>query len=342
MKKISILLIAFIAFASCTQKNSKEYLSFSGTLENNTDSIITIYLQKGPIKTIKIKTDGTFKDTLKVKKGAVYTFATSQKKRAPIYLKNGFDIKLKGDSEEFMTSFVFSGKGADNSNFVIAQIKESQSLGNPALILELEEDAFKKKMETIKKRYDSILKSYDNIDSSLVAMADQQTTQMTNYFTKTYSSSKVMAKGNPSPKFEDYIDFKGGKKSLDSFKGKYVYIDIWATWCGPCIREIPFLNTLEKEYHNKNIAFVSISTDESRRSGGSWEAAENKWKKFVKAKQLTGTQLWAGQDYDFQQAYQINAIPRFILIDPQGNIVNANAPRPSEPRLKEIFTSLGI
>jgi thiol-disulfide isomerase/thioredoxin len=241
-----------------------------------------------------------------------------------------------------MTSFVFSGKGADNSNFIIAQIKESQNLGNPALILELEEDAFKKKIETIKKRYDSILKSYENIDSSLVAMAVQQTTQMTNYFTKTYSSSKAMAKGTPSPKFENYTDFKGGKKSLDSFKGKYVYMDIWATWCGPCIREIPFLNTLEKEYHNKNIAFVSISTDESRRSGGSWEAAENKWKKFVKAKQLTGTQLWAGQDYDFQQAYQINSIPRFILIDPQGNIVDANAPRPSDPRLKEIFTSLGI
>jgi thiol-disulfide isomerase/thioredoxin len=342
MKKIPILLFAFIAVASCTKENSKEYLSFSGKLENNTDSIITISQQKGPIKTITIKTDGTFKDTLKVEKGAVYTFATSQNKRAPIYLKNGFDIKLNGDSEKFMTSFVFSGKGADNSNFVIAQIKESQNLGNPAFILELEEGAFKKKMETIKKRYDSILKSYENIDSSLVAMADQQTTQMTNYFNKTYTSNKAMTKGTPSPKFEDYTDFKGGKKSLDSFKGKYVYIDIWATWCGPCIQQIPFLNTLEKEYHKKNIAFVSISTDESRRSGGSWEAAENKWKNFVKAKQLTGTQLWAGQDYDFQQAYQINSIPRFILIDPQGNIVDANAPRPSDPRLKEIFTSLGI
>jgi thiol-disulfide isomerase/thioredoxin len=342
MKKIPILLIAFIAVASCTNKNSKEYLSFSGKLKNNTDSIITISLQKGPLKTITIKTDGTFKDTLKVEKGALYTFATSQNKKAPIYLKNGFDLKLIGDSEEFMTSFVFSGKGADNSNFIIAQIKENQRLGNPALILELEEDAFKEKIETIKKRYDSILKSYENIDSSLVAMADQQTTQMTNYFNSTYTSNTALAKGTPSPKFENYTDFKGGKKSLDSFKGKYVYIDIWATWCGPCIQQIPFLNTLEKEYHKKNIAFVSISTDESRRSGGSWEAAENKWKNFVKAKQLTGTQLWAGQDYDFQQAYQINSIPRFILIDPQGNIVDANAPRPSDPRLKEIFTSLGI
>ena len=148
--------------------------------------------------------------------------------------------------------------------------------------------------------------------------------------------------GIQSPSFEGYENYKGGTSSLSDFKGKYVYVDVWATWCGPCIKQIPFLSTLEKEYHNKNIAFVSISTDESRRSGGSWDAAENKWKKFVKAKQLTGTQLWAGQDYSFQQAYQINSIPRFILIDPKGNIVDANAPRPADPRLKEIFTSLGI
>ena len=163
-----------------------------------------------------------------------------------------------------------------------------------------------------------------------------------NYFNKTYAKNKAFTKGSPSPEFKNYMDFKGGEKSLDSFKGKYVYIDVWATWCGPCIQQIPFLNSLEKEYHRKNIAFVSISTDESRRSGGSWDAAENKWRTFVKDKQLTGTQLWAGQDYDFQKAYQINSIPRFILIDPKGNIVNANAPRPSEPRLKQLFTSLGI
>lgn len=337
-----MVFLAVMAMVSCTKEHSKKYLSVSGKLDNNKDSVITISGQKGLLKTIAINTDGTFKDTLKVEKADVYVFSTSQSKRSPIYLKNGFDIKLNGDSDKFMESFVFSGKGANNSNFMLAQIKESQKIGNPALILELEETAFKNKLELIRNKYDSILKSYDAIDSSLVAMANQQNTQMMNYFNQAYSKSKTMAKGTPSPKFENYTDFKGGKKSLDSFKGKYVYIDVWATWCGPCIQQIPFLKSLEKEYHGKNIAFISLSTDESRRSGGSWEAAEKKWRDFVKAKQLTGTQLWAGQDFSFQQEYQINAIPRFILIDPQGNIVDANAPRPSEQRLKDLFTSLGI
>ena len=84
---------------------------------------------------------------------------------------------------------------------------------------------------------------------------------------------------------------------------------------------------------------MSISTDESRRSGGSWEAAEKKWRNFVKNKSLSGVQLWSGKDISFQQEYQISGIPRFILIDPQGNIVEANAPRPSDPRLKEILNA---
>ena len=63
---------------------------------------------------------------------------------------------------------------------------------------------------------------------------------------------------------------------------------------------------------------------------------------FVKSKNMSGYQLWSGQDFSFQEAYQITGIPRFILIDPKGKIVNANAPRPSDPRLKDLFTSLKI
>ncbi|WP_435416601.1 redoxin family protein [Polaribacter aestuariivivens] len=342
MKKISILFCAILAIVSCTSEHPKNYLSFSGKLENNKDSILTISSQKGLVKTISINEDGTFSDTLKVTEPAIYVISTDPTKRAPIYLKNGFDIKLNGDSEKFMTSFQFSGKGADNSNFIIAQVEESQKLGNPALILELEEEAFKTKVANIKSKFDSILNSYSDVDSSLTIMANQQTEQMVNFFNTTYARNKATAKGTPSPKFTDYVDFKGGKKSLDSFKGKYVYIDVWATWCGPCIQQIPYLKSLEKEYHNKNIEFVSISTDEARRNGGSWEAAEKKWRNFVKERELSGVQLWSGEDYSFQQAYQITGIPRFILVDPNGNIVDPNAPRPSDPRLKEMFTSLGI
>jgi len=341
MKKVCTLLLGLLIMSACSQEQPKNYMTLSGQLENNKDTVLTIANKKEVIKQINITTAGAFKDTLKIETGAIYTIQTGNN-RAAIYLKNGFNITLKGDAENLMKSLKFSGEGSDNSNFIIAQIEKSQSIGNPQLILDLEEALFKKKVDQLKFEYDSILTSYNNLDSTLYNSIHEQNNQLVTYFNNTYNKNKVMGKGILSPKFENYMDVKGGKKSLDSFKGKYVYIDVWATWCRPCIQQIPYLQTLEKEYHNKNIEFVSISTDESRRSGGSWEAAEKKWRGFIKKKNMTGVQLWSGQDYSFQQAYQINSIPRFILIDPEGKIVEANAARPSDPALKSLFTSLGI
>jgi predicted DNA-binding protein YlxM (UPF0122 family) len=66
--------------------------------------------------------------------------------------------------------------------------------------------------------------------------------------------------GSVSPTFE-YDNYKGGKTKLEDFRGKYVYIDVWATWCGPCRQEIPFLKKTEEKYHGKNIVFLSMSID---------------------------------------------------------------------------------
>ena len=341
MKKISLFIFTLLLLSSCGKNQPTEYFSFSGKIENSKDSVLTIANRLGIVKQIDINSDGTFKDTLNVKEDGIYSIQSGNN-RSLIYIKNGYNISLKGNSENFENSLKFTGEGSSNSNFILAQMNKSQSLGNPQIILDLEEKDFRKKVEQLKFEYDSILNSYSDLDSALYSSIKNQNNQMVTYFNSNFERNRVMGKGKPSPKFENYIDIKGGKKSLDSFKGKYVYIDVWATWCGPCIQQIPYLQNLEKEYYNKNIEFISISTDENRRSGGSWEAAEKKWRDFVKSKNMSGVQLWAGQDISFQQAYQINSIPRFLLIDPEGKIVNANAPRPSEPRLKQLFTSLGI
>lgn len=138
-----------------------------------------------------------------------------------------------------------------------------------------------------------------------------------------------LAKGQPSPKF-NYKDINGKMVSLDDLKGKYVYIDCWATWCGPCCGEIPHLKKLEHDYSSKNIHFVSISCDQNAKA---WEAK-------VKKEQLGGIQLIQGKDRGFMNAYMVSGIPRFILIDKNGNIVKAEAPRPSSKEIREIFNGL--
>lgn len=154
--------------------------------------------------------------------------------------------------------------------------------------------------------------------------------------TDSYTVLKTVAPGKTSPKFIHYLNNAGGTTSLDDLKGKYVYIDVWATWCGPCKAEIPFLKEVEKKYHGKDIEFVSISVDK--------EKDKEKWQKMIIDKELGGTQLFADNDFksQFIQDYFIKGIPKFILLDPNGIIINANAPRPSNEKLIELFKELNI
>jgi thiol-disulfide isomerase/thioredoxin len=141
---------------------------------------------------------------------------------------------------------------------------------------------------------------------------------------------EAIATGKPAPNFS-YPDINGKTISLSDFKGKYVYIDVWATWCGPCKTESPHFESLKKEYEkNSNIVFLSISVDESKEA----------WEKMVKEKELSDYQLFGGGwASDITKNYLVQSIPRFILIDKQGKIVSANTERPSG-KIREVLKKL--
>lgn len=123
----------------------------------------------------------------------------------------------------------------------------------------------------------------------------------------------------------------GVPTTFKEWEGKYIYLDFWATWCGPCIQEIPHLQTLEHDYAEKDIVFVSISMDR--------ESDRQKWVDFVQERALTGIQVWVDADNHkaITDAFHIAQIPRFVLLDDQGRIVDANAPRPSDKRVRDLF-----
>lgn len=140
-----------------------------------------------------------------------------------------------------------------------------------------------------------------------------------------------MGKGQPAFDFTVY-DSLGNTHKLSDYKGKYVVIDAWATWCKPCIMEIPFLLKLEKDMEGKPIVFLSISVDES----------ESRWRGYLARKGMHGNQFWNGKQTstDFKRGFLIQGIPRFIVIDREGNIVDPNAPRPSAPDLFNLLRGL--
>jgi len=154
--------------------------------------------------------------------------------------------------------------------------------------------------------------------------------------TATYNKLLKIKKGEPSPTFTDYVNHAGGKLSLEDLKGKYTYIDLWATWCAPCLAEVPYLKKVEKAYHGKNINFLGISIDEFK--------DYDKWDKMVEEKELGGIQVFADKSFksQFLKDYFVSSIPHFILIDPQGKIVAKKAPRPSNPELIDLFNELDI
>ena len=132
-----------------------------------------------------------------------------------------------------------------------------------------------------------------------------------------------------------YKDVNDKEVSLADLKGKYVLIDVWATWCSACVGEQPYLQKLEKAMEGKNIHFVSISIDAREDVG--------KWKKMVQDKKLTGIQLVTAGDFGFMQAFAIRTIPRFILLDPDGKVIEANMTRPrEEATLKTLNALKGI
>ena len=125
-------------------------------------------------------------------------------------------------------------------------------------------------------------------------------------------------------------DMNGKMISLSSFKGKYVLVDFWASWCGPCRAESPNLVKAYSKYKEKNFEIFGVSLDQSK----------DKWLKAVNDDQYTWTQVSEvkGWETAVAQEYGIEGIPFNILVDPNGYIVARNLRGEAlEKKLKEIL-----
>jgi thiol-disulfide isomerase/thioredoxin len=344
MKYVLTLFSVLLLFGSCSQ-NPKNYVTLSGKITNaNEFKKITISNRTGYSKEITINDNGTFRDTLHIKEG-LYRFSDGNEV-GTIYLKNSNTISFTLDTKAFDETLRFEGDDADQSNFMIANslLQEAYLTID---IFDSTETEFSEAIQNLTAAYDALKTEYKQLDNTYFEKQDKNFKSMLKsykgYFMKKLEIRKILPKGTLSPVFSNYENYKGGTSSLSDFKGKYVYIDIWATWCGPCKVEFPYLKKLEAKYHDKNIAFVSISVDDARRSG-TIEKAHEAWKTMVTEKKLAGVQLFTGTGWntDFIEQYIVDGIPRFILLAPDGTIVNADAPRPSSKKLLVLFDKLGV
>lgn len=333
MKKAFFLF--FVAIFSGFAQNTTNTVSLNVKIVNRFSDTITISSGRSFKHKVGINKNGEFQTSFEsTANGGIYRLSDGNESTT-MFLKNGYDLTMTLDTKDFDETIVYKGKGANENNYLA-----KKSLADERFEMELEalfdadEVVFKEALAK-KKADDIAMIDGKGFDETLVKMIrpsfDQEEKFLLDYYKQRAAAKKM--EGTVSPSF-DYENHKGGKTKLEDLKGKYVYIDVWATWCGPCIAEIPHLKKVEEKYHGKNIEFVSISVDT--------EKDYEKWKKMVVSKELGGIQLFADKNWtsDFIKAYGINAIPRFILIGPDGKVIKADAARPSSASLTELLDGL--
>ena len=128
----------------------------------------------------------------------------------------------------------------------------------------------------------------------------------------TIAKTKLTSVGSPAPDFSNN-DANGKPISLSSFKGDYVLLDFWASWCGPCRRENPAIVKAYQQFHNKGFNIFGVSLDDTK---ADWLAA-------IKKDGLSWTQVseLKGWDADVVSLYGIKAIPMNFLLDKNGVII---------------------
>lgn len=139
-----------------------------------------------------------------------------------------------------------------------------------------------------------------------------------------------IAPGRPAPEIRGTTP-EGTPLLLSDLKGKVVYIDVWATWCAPCLKEFPHSKKVQQRFEgNDQVAFLYVSVDRTNDL--------EKWKKMVADKNLSGVHIIDSPESEANsiwKAYLVSGIPRYILVDQLGKIVNADAARPSSGKVED-------
>lgn len=299
--------------------------NFKGTFVNaEADSIVVKSLLGKFRKAIAVDKRGDFSAT--IQQGMNLFSMEYGKQQMLVFLSNDMNLTLLGDADDLEKTIHFDGEGAAENNFVKRVNLDTKNIEAKIASSANSADALTGEIEATVADWRKTLKEDTPAVSrtSLMMLISQQSANLKLELIN--RENRAALTGKPSPLFS-YKDVKGKTVNLADFKGKYVYIDVWATWCGPCRQEIPHLQKLEEQFKGSKIAFISLSIDEAKDA--------DKWKKMVAEKSLGGVQVMADNAWksDFVKAYSVESIPRFILIDPKGNIVDPDAKRPSEPEL---------
>jgi len=134
----------------------------------------------------------------------------------------------------------------------------------------------------------------------------------------------------------DFVNLAGEVHNFEDFRGKLIVVDFWASWCGPCIQQTPYFEALAEKFKDDDVVFLKVSIDQK----------QNFWQKYITEKNWVQDSYWIGTDeqnpiYPFvyteydDKSFRgiVTAVPRYVIISKQGNIIDNQAIHPSHPKL---------
>ena len=148
-----------------------------------------------------------------------------------------------------------------------------------------------------------------------------------NYLTTKVSFSKTLSQGSPAKPFK-LKDIDGKEVSLKDFLGKTVYLDFWASWCGPCIYDMKFMETVKAKFQDE-VIFIQISLDN-----------EAEWREAIKMYDVKGINLRVDDNNAVSKSYGVTGIPAYYLIDKKGNFAVSQVSDPSNGEGQELIRQI--
>ena len=319
LRNLLTIALATLLFA-CTNTNTKQVI-ISGTITNPRGDTVKIMMKDTSYITT-LNEDAHFNISFNLDSATYLSFLHGEESTA-MFLKGGESVNLTIDTDFFDETIVYEGSA--ESSYLAKKYLLGENTNIYGQLFTTEKEEFIVNLNTHISYIEKELSTVNN--ASFVSSEKEKNVKMVEYYIEKFAAiSNLPQIGEPAIDFT-YMDKDGNEFSLSTFKGSLVYVDVWATWCGPCKDEIPALKTLEHDYHNNNITFLSVSVDTNKEA----------WINMLAEKQLGGIQLWANGWTEITKSYAINSIPRFMLFDADGNVISLNVPRPSSEEIRGIL-----
>ena len=336
-------LMAFCVAVFSYQAGSAQNTTVSGKIISpNTDSVFlqsNVRMDKG-FKTLihaaaKLDENGEFLLKLALDSAQSLTFYDGLES-TNLYLLPGDDVTMELHTAIFDESLIFGGKGAARNN-ALAALSLTRSvnyLSCEQARHNLDTTALFKYMDKLKDKELLALsyyrtefpemKSYLKLLEDQVDASDKRQKQSVR---DDLALEQLVLKWRGAP-LQDIlgVDLNGDSLRVSDFKGKITVIDFWATWCGPCKEEMPYLKQLETDY-GEQVNFVSIAA---------W-CKEDEWKPMASKFGLEHNLFVSKEQMDQLEQYQITSIPRYMVLDAELKFLDIQAPRPSSGKLQLLF-----